>query len=83
MTSDDVIAYLAKLPRRTRPTELQTDAEMLRAWLNCRDMEDFRDDVICRHGLMLLKVEDLQPHTNSIHEHAITNAWGWLVESIL
>ena len=48
MVSDDVLAYLAKKPKRDRPTELRSDAKMLAVWLRLREDKAFGDDGIAR-----------------------------------
>jgi hypothetical protein len=73
MVSDDVLAYLAKKPKRDRPTELRSDTKMLAVWLRLRDDKAFRDDVVCRHGLHDCYAID---ERDSAHEHAVSNAWG-------
>jgi len=77
-----MIAYLASHPKRLRPYELRRDTAILLAWLKCRKSEWFFNDVIQRHGLSSVSVEDLEIHKRG-HEHAVGNAWGHLVESIV
>jgi len=81
MTADDMIAYLASQPKRLRPCELRRDTAMLLAWFRCRKSEWFFNDVIQRHGLGSVSVGDLESHKRG-HEHAVSNAWRHLVESI-
>lgn len=80
MTADDVLAYLASQPKSKRPTELRSDATMLRAWLLMRDDEAFWLDVIFRHCLTTQSSFD---PSDSMDEHAISNAWGHCVQAVL
>lgn len=82
MTSDDILSYLANLPKRNRPTELKSDSKILSSWIWCRQSKQFYMDVIARHGLINVLPSDFLLSIYS-HEHAISNAWGWMVESIL
>lgn len=74
MTSDDVLAWMAMQPNRTRPVVARSHSAMLKAWLLLRKDRCFRDDVIGRHGLThrlyLNPVDD---------DHAIGNAWSHVV----
>lgn len=80
MTVDDIFAYLASKPKRERPTELRSDANMLSAWLRLRTDKAFRDDILCRHGLHSLANID---ETDPTHEHAIANAWSHCVQVLI
>jgi hypothetical protein len=80
MTSDDVLAYLARKPKRERPAELRSDAKILAMWLRLRHDKAFRDDVLCRHGLHSCAAID---ETDSAHEHAVGNAWSHLMQVLL
>ena len=82
MTPDALIAHLAALPRSKRPTELRSDSQMLRAWLACRSLPEFYRDVILRHGLDMISASDFSASCRT-HEHAIGNALGWLLESVV
>ena len=84
MTDDDLIAFLASKPKRHRPTELKSDSAMLAAWIACRSTIEFRNDVIFRHGLDKLPAYHLvATDGDPSMDHAISNAWGWLVESAI
>ena len=80
MVSDDILAYLAKKPKRDRPTELRSDAKMLWVWLRLRDDKEFRSDVLCRHGLHSCAAID---EDDLIHEHAVSNAWGHCMQVLM
>ena len=82
MTTDDILAYLARKPKRERPHELRSDAKMLQAWLLLRDNMWFRQDMLSRHGLRDKRIEDLD-ESKEFHAHAIGNAWGFAVEAIM
>lgn len=74
MKSDDVLAWLASQPKKTRPTVAKSDSAMLRAWLKLRSDKYFREDIIERHGLthrLYLNPAD--------DDHAIGNAWSHVV----
>lgn len=77
MTADDVLAYLAAMPKRDRPIAARTDAAMLRAWLALRSDKSFRDDILCRHGL-----HSCYAIVPDEHEHAIANAWSHVVQAL-
>ena len=80
MVSDDVLAFLAKKPKRDRPTELRSDSKMLAVWLRLRDDKAFRDDVVCRHGLhSCYAIDERDP----AHEHAVSNAWGHCMQVLI
>ena len=53
---------------------------MLKAWLRLRDDRDFRNDILCRHQLLNEKHIQLGDPT---HQHAVANAWGHAVQSLL
>lgn len=80
MVSDDILAYLAKKPKRDRPTELRSDAKMLAVWLRLRDDKAFRNDVVCRHGLHACYAID---ERDPVHEHAVSNAWGHCLQVLV
>lgn len=77
MTLDDLFAHLAQQPKKNRPTELKSDSAFLRAWLASRGKREVQSDLLFRHNLNVLRPCDFDPRE---HEHAISNAWGWLVE---
>lgn len=81
MNSDDVLAYLAGLPKRERPTELKSDSAMLLAWRLMRKDGYFYWDVVVRHGLH--KISGVDGITPARDEHAIGNAWGHCVQEVL
>lgn len=82
MTRDELISWMAQRPKSERPTELRSDSKMLRAWVRCRDSSEFYYDVIRRHGLDRISVSVLDS-PDECQKHAIGNAWGWLVQSVL
>lgn len=73
MKTDDVLAYMASKPKKSRPHELKSDVRMLAVWLRLRNDYQFREDVVIRHGLDKTCAIDESDQT---HEHAISNAWG-------
>lgn len=77
MPVDDILAYMTSKPKRERPHELRSDSKMLKAWLLLRKDVDFRNDVLCRHGL---NKRSILLESDPVHEHAISNAWGHAVQ---
>ena len=75
MNSDDVLATLAEAKRSKRPTELKSDSAMLKCWLSMRNNKEVYEDVILRHGLDKITINQFDIK-DSIHEHAYSNAWG-------
>ena len=78
MTTDDVLATIAALPKKDRPTELKSDTAMLKAWLSLRTDRAFFADVIIRHNLRDVPASELTKH-----DHAYGNAIGHCVHVIV
>ena len=82
MNSDDMLSYLAAQPKKHRPTELRSDVKMLKIWQLLRRDKEFYEDVIRRHGLSSINSSDLDC-SNTVHEHAISNAWGHCMQVLV
>ena len=78
MSPDDVLAYLARMPKCNRPVEMRGDKQMLAAWQRLRNDPVFSDHVLWRHNLHDKSIEDF-----ANNENALGNAWGLCVESIV
>lgn len=73
MTIDDVLAYVAALPKSSKPTSLRSDSTMLKVWVTIRKDVEFFNDIIVRHNLSSVQQFD---SSNPTHNHAIGNALG-------
>jgi len=76
MTSDDVLAHMASLPRNERACGLQSDSLFLAAWLKLRTDKQFYHEVVVSHGLHNCEDTDT-PEFKS----AIDYAWYLCVEA--
>ena len=80
MTSDDMLAYLARHPKSKRPTELRSDVRMLWVWLKLRSDQEFYEDVILRHGMKNMPIGQLN-ESLPIDGHAVGNAWSHCMQA--
>lgn len=75
MNNDDMLAYLANTIPTHRPTELRSSKNMLLCWLALRKDKEFHQDVILRHGLDKITINEFD-ECDGVHRHALGNAWG-------
>ena len=77
MTADDVLAYMASLPKADRASGLQSDSLIQQAWLLLRNDGNFYEEIVVRHRL-----NECQNLSESKYDLAVEQAGYLCVEAV-
>lgn len=75
----EVWNYMGSLPKRERPQGCTT-VRMLKIYRDVFQTEYFWEDVVLRHGLNEISLDELKEKDPETYEHCVGNFWGMLME---